>query len=127
MSDDLKKRSTSFAKTVDGLVHEESALDRALSLKEEFERAKSVHEHAREQERPPRTQETMGTSHAPKPEPHLRPEGNIRRAVDRKIDNEKLKQAGQRAKELKDALKEHEQQHKPSLEKEWNKTRHRSR
>ncbi len=98
MSDNLNKRSTSFAKTVDGLAHEESALDRARALKTEFDRAKNAHEHSPEKEKTRQTQETASLSHAPVPEPHLRPDSQIRRAVDRQIDKEKQAKAGGRPK-----------------------------
>jgi len=113
VSDNSTKRSTSFAKTVNDLVHEESALDRARALKAEFDRAKNAHEHSPEKEKTRQTQETASLSHAPVPEPHLRPDGSqIRRAVDRQIDKEKQVKAGARPKALSDAYKARFNQHK---------------
>ncbi|MGC2468004.1 MAG: hypothetical protein WA517_22630 [Candidatus Acidiferrum sp.] len=113
VSDNSTKRSTSFAKTVDDLVHQENALDRARALKAEFDRAKNAHEHSPEKEKTRQTQETAGLSHAPVPEPHLRPDSQIRRAVDRQIDKEKQAKAGANPKAVRDAYKARfNQQHK---------------
>ena len=113
VSDNSTKRSTSFAKTVNDLVHEESALDRARALKAEFDRAKNAHEHSPEKEKTRQTQETASLPHAPVPEPHLRPDGSqIRRAVDRQIDKEKQAKAGGRPKAVSDAYKARFNQHK---------------
>lgn len=51
MADDRQQRTTSHAKSVDGLVQQESALDRARSLKEEFERAQKQQGHQKQSER----------------------------------------------------------------------------
>jgi len=90
VSDETTKRRTSFAKSVDGLVHEESALDRVPGLKEQFEQAKAAQEQTQEN-----TQETEKTraparqapSHTPRPEMHLRPQRSLtRHIVDKQID-----------------------------------------
>jgi hypothetical protein len=130
VSDNLRKRTTSHAKTVDGLVHEESALDRARALKEEFNRDKPAPEHsrAREHDKDQQSEKAVDLAHSPRPEPHLRPEGPIRREVDRQIDKEKLEKLNQRAKELSKACKEDDERHKSlDLAHDWQKTRHHSR
>ena len=50
MPDDHEPRTASHAKSVDGLVQQESALDRARSLKEQFNRAQSPQEHQQQTE-----------------------------------------------------------------------------
>jgi len=45
MADDQQDRATSFAKGLDGLAQKDSALDRARSLKEQFNRAATHQEH----------------------------------------------------------------------------------
>lgn len=129
MADELK-RTTSHAKSVEGLYQEENALDRARALKEDFERA--VNEQAREKTRPQeRTSETPSSSgYAPKPEMHLRPDGPARRAVDRAIDNKqrskenKLSQEAQRALDLAKDFKQAKQKN-PRMDHQ--KTRHHGR
>ncbi len=105
------ERPTSHAKMVD-LNERESPLDRARALKREFNRTDAVHEQSRAQEKARQSRETDGPSHAPRAEPHLRPEGDIRRAVDRQIDKEKLARDHQRAKELAQAVREREEPHR---------------
>lgn len=101
---DLNKRSTSHAKTVD-LNGQKNALERAPSLREQFDRADAAQVKAREQDNTRQAENTSSPSHAPRPEAHLRPEGEIRRAVDKQIDKEKLARENQRAKELNEAYK----------------------
>ena len=101
---DLNKRSTSHAKTVD-LSEQKNSLERTPALKEQFDRTNKGHEHAREQQNTPQEQRTAEASHAPRPEAHLRPQGEIRRAVDRQIDKEKLAREHQRALEANQAYK----------------------
>jgi hypothetical protein len=98
VSDAAKTRATSHAKSVD-LTHDQSALDRARALKEQFQRVQSGQEHAREQQNIPQQQRTGEQSHAPRPQAHLRPQGQIRRAVDRQIDKEKLAKENERARQ----------------------------
>jgi hypothetical protein len=101
---DPNKRTTSHAKTVD-LGEQKNSLDRARALKEQFGRTNVGHEHAREQQNIPQQQRTAEASHAPRPEAHLRPAGEIRRAVDREIDKEKLAREDQRARQASEAYK----------------------
>jgi hypothetical protein len=118
-------RSTSHAKTVD-LDHQKNALDRALALNEEFKRAKAAQDRALQQEKIVPLEKT-GPSHAPRPEPHLRPEGEIRRAVDKEIDQEKLERENQRARELNEAIKRQAEQQKMQLNNQRHKGMEHSR
>jgi hypothetical protein len=95
MSGDAHDRTTSHAKTVD-LNYEKSALDRALALKEQFNITKAAQQ-ALEQEKIRQAENASRTSHAPKPEQHLRPEGLIRREKDREIDMELQRKEAQRS------------------------------
>ncbi len=123
VSDNSTKRSTSFAKTVNDLVHEESALDRARALKEQFDRAKTAHEHAPEKEKTHRDRGTAGASEAPLPEPHLRPGGSVQRSMDRAVSDENRTRTYKRAKQLKQQLEDHQQRHKPGLANDFDRTR----
>jgi hypothetical protein len=51
VSDDNKSRTTSHAKSVD-LTHDQSAIDRARALNEEFQRAKAARQKSLEREKP---------------------------------------------------------------------------
>ena len=107
VSDDLKNRTTSHAKTVD-LVHQKNALDRALSLKEQFDRAKTAQQ-SLEQEKIRQGESAAHTAHAPRPQQHLRPKGPVRLPVDKPIDRELLAKEALRAQEL---YKERQRQQK---------------
>jgi len=98
VSDKPQDRTTSHAKTVD-LDQQKNALDRALSLKEQFDRAKAAQQ-SLEQQQIQQREKQGHTSHAPRPEQHLRPQGPDRRAVDRQIDKEQLSKEAQRAQQL---------------------------
>jgi hypothetical protein len=59
------ERTTSFAKSVEGLHHEESALDRARALRDQFLHAQEQNnekQKPREAERPPGESEKSGTA-----------------------------------------------------------------
>lgn len=78
----MADRSTSFAKSVEGLHHEESALDRARSLKEQFVRAQNDNQKQKETEaeKPP-----AGSQMVREDAPVLRPTptGPMRQMPDR--------------------------------------------
>lgn len=101
------KRPTSHAKTVDS-----NEKETALALKKQFDRADAAHVQSRERDNARQPEKAGIPSHAPRAEPHLRPEGEIRRAVDRQIDKEKLARDNQRAKELAQAFRERDEQQK---------------
>jgi hypothetical protein len=106
VSADPKPRSTSHAKTVD-LDQQKNALDRALKLQKEFERANTAKGNSLTQQKSLREENAVHVSHAPRPQPHLRPpDGEIRRQVDRQIDDEKRARESERAKELLEIFKE---------------------
>jgi hypothetical protein len=101
---DPAKRSTSHAKTVE-MDAQKNSLDRAAALKEQFDRAHAAPAKAREQDNARQAQNISGPAHAPRAEEHLRPQGEIRRAVDRQIDKELLAKEDQRAKQASEAYK----------------------
>ncbi|MGA2607208.1 MAG: hypothetical protein ABSH01_07090 [Terriglobia bacterium] len=78
----MADRSTSFAKSVEGLHHEESALERARSLKEQFVRAQNDNQKQKETEaeKPP-----AGSQMVREDAPVLRPtpSGPMRQTPDR--------------------------------------------
>lgn len=122
MSAETNKRTTSLAKSVDGLAREESALDRALRLKEHFEQAKAAQAQSLQQEQA--QQKTTGhvasrtiRKHAPRH--NLNPPSPMRQGPDRQAyledhkkdvanENKKL----ERAKEALDRLNERLNQQK---------------
>ena len=84
------ERTTSFAKTVDGLHKDESALDRARALKEQFDRAQNDNQKQKESqtERPPAEGSQMVKDDAPALKPA--PSGPMRQASDREATVAKL-------------------------------------
>ena len=106
MDDEPKKRTTSFAKDVEGLFHPPSLLDSVSSAREAFNRAADELLHP-----PARTAETRGEQEkaratdsiqrapAPRPALDLKPSGPIRRAMDKSIDYEKLRAVNRAAKQ----------------------------
>jgi hypothetical protein len=78
----MADRPTSAAKSVEGLHHEESALDRALALREQFARAQNDNQKQKETEaeKPP-----AGSQMVKEDRPVLRPtpSGPMRQAPDR--------------------------------------------
>ena len=76
-------RPTSFAKSVEGLHHEESALDRARALRDQFARAQNDNQQQKEQqtERPPAEGSQMVQQDAPVLRPS--PTGPMRAGPDR--------------------------------------------
>jgi len=97
-------RSTSYAKSLDN-GEQKNALDRARALREQFARTNARPEAAREQQNLPPGQKAAQAAHAPRPEQHLRAEGEIRRTVDRAIDREKLAKEDQRARQANEEFK----------------------
>ncbi len=72
----MAERTTSFAKSVEGLHHEESALDRARVLRDQFERAQeqdNEKQKPREAERPRDETEKSGSRTVKEDAPVLRP------------------------------------------------------
>ena len=85
----MADRSTSFAKSVEGLHHEESALDRARSLRDQFVHAQNDNQKqkATEAEKPP-----AGSQMVRQDAPVLRPtpSGPMRQMPDRQASAVKL-------------------------------------
>src|SRR5438309_677912 len=83
----MADRPTSFAKSVDGLHHEESALDRARALRDQFNRAQNDNQRQQERqterqtERPPAEGSQMVRQDAPVLRPT--PSGPMRAGPDR--------------------------------------------
>jgi hypothetical protein len=70
------ERTTSFAKSVEGLHHEESALDRARALRDQFTHAQEQNnekQKLREAERPQGETEKSGSHMVRQDAPHMRP------------------------------------------------------
>jgi hypothetical protein len=108
VADETPKRTTSFAKTIKGLEQEENSLDKIHPLNAAFLRALQPPEQKTEQQTEKETTRPapeMTRTHSPRPELHLRPEGPTRRAMDRKIDYEKLRQINDAAKRRAAAAK----------------------
>jgi hypothetical protein len=105
VSADSADRTASHAKTLD-LDQQQTALDRRAQLREAFDRAQAAKLKSQEQQQPKAEAKELGNSHAPRPEPHLKPIGEIRRAVDREIDNEKMQREAERSKAITEAFRE---------------------
>lgn len=109
MADDDPKRTTSFAKTVKGLEQDQKPLDLTPPLSPAFNDAvHNLAERLRESrtfEEKDRQSGDRKPAYAPSPELNLRPGGSIRRAVDRKIDYEKLRGINAAAKRRTEASK----------------------
>ena len=105
VADEPKKRTTSFAKHLEDLAKEASALDNKLSpaVREAFNRSADDLQWQNERAGKSRGEQERQTddrtpSHAPRPQMHLKPDGPVRRAMDRKIDYEKLRAINEAAK-----------------------------
>jgi hypothetical protein len=109
VADEITKRTTSFAKTIVDLVKEENSLDRAAAAREPFNRAAEGRENPAERIADEREKtapaEGKKFDHAPHPALNLRPQGPARRAMDRKIDYEKLRDINNAAKRRAAAAK----------------------
>ena len=86
----MAARPTSAAKSVEGLHHEESALDRARALREQFARAQNDNQQQKERqtERPPAEGSQMVRQDAPVLRPT--PSGPMRATPDRQASAAKL-------------------------------------
>jgi hypothetical protein len=114
------ERTTSFAKSVEGLHKEESALDRAKSLRDQFTHAQEQNnekQKPREAEKPQET-EKSGSQMVSTDAPVLRPtpSGPMRQMADRQASAAKLSkerndsaQKLQQAQQMRDAFKERQQ------------------
>ena len=114
------ERTTSFAKSVEGLHKEESALDRARSLRDQFTHAQEQNnekQKPREAEKPQDT-EKSGSQMVSTDAPVLRPtpNGPMRQMADRQASAAKLSkerndsaQKLQQAQQMRDAFKERQQ------------------
>jgi hypothetical protein len=114
------ERTTSFAKSVEGLHKEESALDRARSLRDQFTHAQEQNnekQKPREAEKPQDT-EKSGSQMVSTDAPVLRPtpSGPMRQMADRQASAAKLSkerndsaQKLQQAQQMRDAFKERQQ------------------
>jgi hypothetical protein len=114
------ERTTSFAKSVEGLHKEESALDRARSLRDQFTHAQEQNnekQKPREAEKPQDSEKT-GSQMVATDAPVLRPtpNGPMRQMADRqaamsKLSKERTQQAQklQEAQQMRDAFKERQQ------------------
>ena len=114
------ERTTSFAKSVEGLHKEESALDRARSLRDQFTHAQEQNnekQKPREAEKPQDT-EKSGSQMVSTDAPVLRPtpSGPMRQMADRQASAAKLSkerndsaQKLEQAQQMRDAFKERQQ------------------
>ena len=114
------ERTTSFAKSVEGLHKEESALDRARSLRDQFTHAQEQNnekQKPREAEKPQDT-EKSGSQMVSTDAPVLRPtpNGPMRQMADRQASVAKLSKERsdsarklQEAQQMRDAFKERQQ------------------
>jgi len=86
----MTDRPTSVAKNVEGLHHEESALDRARALRDQFARAQNDNQQQkdRQTERPPAKGSQMVREDAPALKPA--PSGPMRQMADRQASATKL-------------------------------------
>ena len=110
MADDQQVRGTSGAKNVDGLVQQKSALDRARSLKEQFNRAQNLQEHQQQSEQS-KSGTQQGSQMVKEDAPALRPTptGPMRQDPDRAAFTSKLqKERASEAQKLQQAEKKAE-------------------
>jgi hypothetical protein len=86
----MADRPTSVAKSVEGLHHEESALDRARALRDQFARAQNDNQQQKERqtERPPAQNSQMIKEDAPVLKPT--PSGPMRQMADRQASVAKV-------------------------------------
>jgi hypothetical protein len=92
----MADRPTSFAKSVEGLHHEKSALDEARALRDDFKHAQEQNnerQKPREAEKPQGETEKGGSPMIRKdrPAPHLTPNGPMRPGPDRDAYETKLR------------------------------------
>ena len=104
----MADRPTSVAKSVEGLHHEESALDRARALREQFARAQNDNQQQKESqtEKPPGEGSQTVKEDAPALKPT--PSGPMRQMSDRQASNAKLDKEHENAARLEAARKAQE-------------------
>jgi hypothetical protein len=104
----MADRPTSVAKSVEGLHHEESALDRARALREQFARAQNDNQQQKENqtEKPPGEGSQMVKEDAPAFRPT--PSGPMRQMADRQASVTKLDKDHDNAARLESARKAQE-------------------
>src|ERR1035437_6839979 len=91
----MRDRPTSVAKSVEGLHHEESALDRARALRDQFAHAQEQNnekQKPREAEKPQGETEKSGSAMVKEDAPVLRPtpNGPMRQMADRQASSARL-------------------------------------
>jgi hypothetical protein len=93
------ERTTSFAKSVEGLHHEESALDRARSLRDQFVHAQEQNNEKQREAEKPRDTEKTGSQMVKDDRPVLQPtpRGNMRQTPDRFAAYRKLEREHKKA------------------------------
>ena len=105
----MADRPTSAAKSVEGLHHEESALDRALALRDQFARAQNDNQKQKETEaeKPPAETEKSGSKMVNQDAPVLRPtpSGPMRQMTDRQTASARLGKERGDAAQKNDAAK----------------------
>jgi hypothetical protein len=115
MADDQKDRLTSHAESVNGLVQQESPLDRALALKEQFQKAQNQHQQTHQAEQGKGGAQRGSEGKAPAPGQHLRMRGPLGADVTKKEDKADLrkldaaeKQKQQSARKAMEAFRSHQ-------------------
>lgn len=110
MADDRQARGTSYSKHLDGLAYKENALDRARSLKEQFERAQNRQD-KQQSLQTEKSSAQQGSQMVKEDAPGLKPTPGrpMRDAPDRQASQEKLaKEHDREAAKLERARKAHE-------------------
>lgn len=120
MADNDQERATSIAKSLDGLAQKDSALDRALKLKDLYNRTANPQEHQQTREADQsRNGDQQGSKMVKEDAPTLRPtpSGPMRQMTDDKIYDAKLQKerANEEAKieaarKAQEAFKDRQQQ-----------------
>jgi hypothetical protein len=106
----MADRPTSYAKSVEGLHHEESALDRARALRDQFNHAQEQNnekQKPREAERPRDETEKSGSQMVKEDAPVLRPtpSGPMRQMADRQAASARMSKERDGAAKKMDAAK----------------------
>ena len=118
----MAERTTSFAKTIEGLTQPESALDRAIRLRDAFLDRYSQPEHERAQERGDERGSQLIREHAPALRPS--PSGPMRAPADRQASRTRLANEYERengkisAAELAHRWRQRQQQHGPERDRD---------
>jgi len=93
----MADRPTSVAKDVEGLHHEESALDRAKHLRDRFTHAQEQNNQKQQQQEQQQQRSGSQMVQQDRPAPAPTPNGAMRQTIDRQIAAQKLQQEHQRA------------------------------